>query len=227
MWSVECSNFFFFKRNFLPQARSLCVRETVSFLCSKAVRDDWDLRAVSDVDEVKGGSTANHQSLNQRWAEETREPHSETWKAVLSRRTEGQGEGQMRERKKRHRSNGHYKVYHISMQLESEKLSQSQLGVFWRKRLTRGKNHINITVLNQYMKPSNVLLQGCSVELGPAVLLLPQDCVCKQCRSGASRLRPWEFVLVMYSLPQGSAGFAQNRSGCGPATLLFKIRHWF
>lgn len=25
---------------FLPQARSLCVRETVSFLCSKAVRDD-------------------------------------------------------------------------------------------------------------------------------------------------------------------------------------------
>lgn len=101
--------FFFFKRNFLPQARSLCVRETVSFLCSKAVRDDWDLRAVSDVDEVKGGSTVNHQSLRQRWAEETREPHSETWKAILSRGTEGQGEGQMRERKKRHRSNGHPK----------------------------------------------------------------------------------------------------------------------
>lgn len=76
------------------------------------------------------------------------------------------------------------------------------------------------------MKPSNVLLQGCSVKLGPAVLLLPQDCAGKQCRSGASRLRPWEFVLVMYSLPQGSAGFAQNRSGCSPATLLFKIRHW-
>lgn len=92
--------FFFFKRNFLPQARSLCVRETVSFLCSKAVRDDWDLRVVSDVDEVKGGSPANHQSLRQRWAEETREPHSKTWKAIFSRGTEEKGEVQMRERRK-------------------------------------------------------------------------------------------------------------------------------
>lgn len=207
MWSVECSNFFF-KRNFLPQARSLCVTETVSFLCSKAVRDDWDLRTVSDVDEVKGGSTANHQSLRQRWAEETREPHTETWKAVFSRGTEGKGEVQMRERKKRHRSNGHDKVYHISIQLESEKLSQSQLGVFWRKKLARGKNHINITVLNQYMKPSNVVLQGCSTKLGPEVILIPPDCVCKQYRSGASGLRPWEYVPAMYSQPQGLAGFA-------------------
>ena len=178
--------FFFFKRNFLPQARSLCVRETVSFLCSKAVRDDWDLRAVSDVDEVKGGSTANHQSLRQRWAAETREPHSGTWKAIFSGGTEagawgwwGAGEVQMRGREERHRSNGHREVYHISIQPESEKLSQSQLGVFWRKKLTRGKNHINITALNQYIKPSDVLLRGCSRKLGPAVILIPPDCVCK------------------------------------------------
>lgn len=91
--------FFFSKRNFLPQARSLCVRETVSFLCSKAVRDDWDLRAVSDVDEVKAGSAANHQSLRQRWAAETREPHSGTWKAIFSGGTEaGAGGGEVRGR---------------------------------------------------------------------------------------------------------------------------------
>lgn len=36
----------------------------------------------------------------------------------------------MRGRKKRQRSNGHHEVYHISIQLESEELSQSQLGVF-------------------------------------------------------------------------------------------------
>lgn len=177
MWSVECSNFF--QKEFLPQARSLCVRETVSFLCSKAVRDDWDLRIVSDVDEVKGGSTANHQSLRQRWAEKTHEPHSKTWKAIFSGWTE-EGEVQMRGRKTRHRSNGHHEVYHISIQLESEKLSQSQLGVFWREKLTGGKNHINITLLNQYRKSSNVLLQDCSIKLGPAVILIPPDCVCKQ-----------------------------------------------
>ena len=91
----------------------------------------------------------------------------------------GAGEVQMRRREERHRSNGHREVYHISIQPESEKLSQSQLGVFWRKKLTRGKNRINITALNQYIKPSDVLLRGCSRKLGPAVILIPPDCVCK------------------------------------------------
>lgn len=94
----------------------------------------------------------------------------------------------MREKKKKHRSNGHHEVYHISIQLESEKLSQSQLGVFQRKKLTRGKNHINITVLNQYIKLSHVLLQSCPIKLGLAVILITPDSVCKQHRSGASRL---------------------------------------
>lgn len=103
---------------------------------------------------------------------------------LFSLEKQEKGEVQNRERKKRHRSNGHQEVYCISIQLESEKLSQSQLGIFGRKKLTRGKNHINITVLNQYMKPSNVLLQGCSIKLGPAVVLIQSDYVCKQHRSG-------------------------------------------
>lgn len=78
VWSVECSKGSFFvvvvsKGVFLPRARSLCVRETVSFLCSKAVRDDWDLKMLSDVDEVKEGRAAYHQSLRQWWVWRTRE----------------------------------------------------------------------------------------------------------------------------------------------------------
>lgn len=205
--------FFFFKRNFLPQARNLCVRETISFLCSKAVRDDWDLRVVSDVDEVKGGSTANHQSLRQPWAEETREPHSKTWKAIFSGGMEKREE-QMRERKKRHRSKGHPEVYHISIQLESEKLSQAQLGVFWRKKLTGGKDHINTTMLNQYIEHTNARLQGCCMKLGPAMLLIPPGCVCKQHRVGASNLDHGKMALAVSSLSQGLARSAVSRSGC-------------
>lgn len=119
---------------------------------------------------------------------EPRRHVSPTVKPVFSGGTEGAGEVQMRERKKRHRSNGHHKVYHISIQLESEKLPQSQLGGFWRKKLTRGKNPINITVLNQYIKPSSALSQGCSVMVLTAVILTPPDWVCKQCGSGASGL---------------------------------------
>lgn len=91
--------FFFSKGIFYPRPEAF-VSGRLSFLCSKAVRDDWDLRVVSDVDEVKGGSPANHQSLRQRWAEEIREPHSKTWKAIFSRGTEEKGEVQMRERRK-------------------------------------------------------------------------------------------------------------------------------
>lgn len=199
--------FFFFKRNFLPQARSLCVREAVSFLCSKAVRDDWDLRAASDVDQVKEAALP---TISHCISGELRRHASPTVKpGKLFSPEEQRRRGRCRWEKgeERHRSKSHREVLPHQWSAESEKLSQSPLWVFWRKKLTRGKNHIPITVLNQYIKPSNILSQGCSRKLGPLVILIPPDCVCKQCRSGASR--PWECgANTLPFLPRVSAGFA-------------------
>lgn len=116
VWSVECSNFFFFERNFLPQARSLCVREAVSFLCSKAVRDDWDLRAASDVDQVKEAALP---TISHCISGELRRHVSPTVKpGKLFSPEEQRRRGRCRWEKgeERHRSKSHREVYHISSQ---------------------------------------------------------------------------------------------------------------
>lgn len=172
VWSVECSIFFFQREFFTPGQKPLCQGDCLISLlkgCQRWLRFEssfWCWR-------VKEAAlpTISHcvSSEPQRHVSPTVE-HRAIFPEEEQRRGWGRGGGwgagsADERREERHRSNGHREVYHISIQPESEKLSQSQLGVFWRKKLTRGKNRINITALNQYIKPSNVLLRGCSRKL--------------------------------------------------------------
>lgn len=208
MWSVECSNFFFFSKGiFYPRPEAFVSGRLSHFSAQRLseMTEIWEQFLMLTRSREAALPTISHcvSGEPQRHVSPTVEP-GKLFSPEEQRRGVGVGVGgwgagevQMRGREERHRSNGHREVYHISIQPESEKLSQSQLGVFWRKKLTRGKNCINITALNQYIKPSNVLLRGCSRKLGPAVILIPPDCVCKQCRSGAFRLWEWRAGTVV------------------------------
>ena len=156
MWSVECSNFFFFQKEFFtPGQKPLCQGDCLISLlkgCQRWLRFEsgfWCWRGQGR-QHCQPSVTASAVSRGDTWAPQWNLESYFLW------RNRGRGlwrRGvQMRGREEKHRSNGHREVYHISIQPESEKLSQSQLGVFWRKKLTRGKNRINITALNQYIK---------------------------------------------------------------------------
>ena len=156
MWSVECSNFFFFSKGiFYPRPEAFVSGRLSHFSAQRLseLTEIWERflmltrsreAALPTISHCVSGEPRRHVS-----------PTVEPGKLFsLEEQRQGVVEGgvQMRGRKEKHRSNGHREVYHISIQPESEKLSQSQLGVFWRKKLTRGKNRINITALNQYIK---------------------------------------------------------------------------